>query len=184
MKTTRTSSDASKRMNEALKTIATAEVRVGWFESAKYATKAQTPAAYVAMINEFGAHARPFMRPTQDKQKAAWATLMGQLGKRIVTGQMSAEQAMQAMGELVKADIYKTMSEITEPPLSIITLMIRKMRKENQAVEINATIVGQLAAYVHEVGEGNVDVSGVSTKPLNDTGYLMDSIAYTVDIKK
>lgn len=155
-----------------------ANVRVGWFESSKYNDDNQTPVAYVAAINELGPHARPFMRPTADAKDAEWSALMFNLSKQVVRGVLTVNQALDGVGLMVGADIQKTISTITSPPLSIITLMARKFRSTGG--KVTGKTIGEFAAFLDHAGEAGVDVSGVSTKPLNDTGYMLATVSSSV----
>lgn len=155
-----------------------ANVRVGWFESSKYNDDNQTPVAYVAAINELGPHARPFMRTTADAKDAEWSALMFNLSKQVVRGVLTVNQALDGVGLMVGADIQKTISTITSPPLSIITLMARKYRSIGG--KVTGKTIGEFAAFLDHVGEAGVDVSGISTKPLNDTGYMLATLSSSV----
>jgi hypothetical protein len=170
-------------LDKALKDLDAANVRVGWFASSKYPDKNQTPVAYVAAINEYGPHKRPFMQPTADKYEKEWADLMLVLSKRIITGKMTVEDALVAMGLRVGSDIQKTISTITEPPLSLITLMARKARYEGKPV--TGKTIGEFAAEIKAKGEAAVraEVAGISTKPLNETGYMLATTSFSVNMK-
>lgn len=167
---------------KAMKDLQAATVRVGWFESSKYPDDKQTPVAYVAAINELGPHARPFMRPTADSRDKEWSALMLQLSKRIVTGKMSAEDGLTAIGLQAGGDIQKTIATITEPPLSLITLMARAARRDGRTV--TGGTIGEFAAEIKEKGESKIrsELGGVSEKPLNDTGYMLATISISVNM--
>lgn len=167
--------------DKAMADLNATNVKVGWFSSSRYADDNQTPVAYVAAINELGPNARPFMRPTADREEPNWAALMGQLSKRIATGKMTAEQALDAIGNLVSADIRKTISEIDSPKLSLITLMARKARLDGK--KVTGATIGQFAAQIKEQGEAAIraGLGGISEKPLNDTGYVLATCTYVVE---
>ena len=172
---------ASGPLDKMLIDLKKANVRVGWFESSKYNDENQTPVAYVAAINELGPHARPFMRTTADQRDKEWSALMFNLSKLVVKGQLTVAQAIDGVGLQVGADIQKTISTITSPPLSLITLMVRKYRMEHPGAKVTGKTIGEFAAHAYDVGEENVDVSGVSTKPLNDTGYMLATVSSSVN---
>lgn len=151
--------------------------KAGWLSSNKYPGTGM-PVAYVAAIMEFGAPARriparPFMRPTQTERAQVWIALMESGCKAILRGGATAHQVMDAVGLQAVGDIQHKISSITEPPLSIITLLARKHRKEHGRGSVTGATIGKLAK---EAKKDNVDVSGVSTKPLNETGLLLASV--------
>lgn len=166
-------------LDKALIDLSKSNVRVGWFESSKYNDENQTPVAYVAAINEAGPNARPFMRPTAEARDKEWSALMFQLSKQVVKGQLTVEQALDGVGLMVGADIQKTIATITAPPLSIITLMARKYKKNGGTV--TGATIGRFAKVLMTRGAEGVDVSGVSTKPLNDSGYMLATVSSSVN---
>jgi hypothetical protein len=172
---------SSGPLNKMLIDLEKANVRVGWFESSKYNDANQTPVAYVAAINELGPHARPFMRTTAEARDTEWAALMFNLSKQVVRGALTVEQALDGVGLMVGADIQKTIATITTPPLSIITLMARKYRMEHPGAIVTGKTIGEFAAYLDHVGAEGVDVSGVSTKPLNDSGHMLATVSSSVN---
>jgi len=134
----------------------------------------------VAAIQENGVASqsippRPFFAPTQAAKSGAWSELMGKFAKRILNGQMSAYDALDALGGQAEADVFDTISKITEPPLSIITLLARKRRLLGGSVT-GATI----GEFAKQEASGNYDISGVSDKPLNDTGRMMATLTHAV----
>jgi len=140
-----------------------------------------TPIAYVAAIQEYGAPAanippRPFMRPTVKEQKHAWTQSMQAGVKAVVRGKIEATDVMEQVGALMAADIKQTISEITEPPLSPITVMLRGMRRNDASLIVTGKTVGEAAERV-QAGETNY---GAPTKPLVDEGFLIASITHAV----
>lgn len=173
---------AGQSFKRTLQEMENANVRVGWFESSKYADDNQTPVAYVAAINELGPHARPFMRPTAETKDAEWSAQMLQFCRQIVKGRWTVEQGLEAMGLVVGADIQKTITEVTKPELSLITLLARKARKDGQ--KVTGRTIGEFAARVKKDPDGvRAEVSGISTKPLNDTGYMLATVSFSVNEK-
>lgn len=178
---TRVPGGASGALAKALKDLDKANVRVGWFESSKYPDANQTPVAYVAAINELGPHARPFMQPTADARDTEWSALMFQLSKRIITGRMSVVDALTAVGLQVGGDIQKTIATISDPPLSLVTLVARKYKAEGRT--ITGATIGGIVEYINRVGESEARayVAGISEKPLNDTGYMLATTSFSVN---
>lgn len=173
---------ASGAFNKALKDLAAANVRIGWFESSKYPDANQTPVAYVAAINELGPHKRPFMQTSADKYEAEWSELMFQLSKRIVAGKMSTEDGLTAMGLRVGSDIQHTISNIWSPKLSLITLMARAARRDGKSV--TGKTIGEFASEIKTKGADTVrgELGDVSEKPLNDSGYMLATTSFSVNM--
>lgn len=176
VKMVRTQTPLLQNFKIAMKELDGMTTKVGWLDTNKY--EGGMSVAYVAAIMEFGAPsrripARPMIRPTQTARAAAWTALMESGCKAVLRGGVTAYQVMEAVGLQAVGDIQHTISTITEPPLSIITLLARKHRKEHGRQSVTGATIGKLAA---DAKKDNVDVSGVSTKPLNDTGLMMASV--------
>lgn len=142
-----------------------------------------TPVAYVAAIQEFGAPergipARPFFRPTIAEQRDEWAGLLADGARAVIRGATTAEDVLEGVGLQAAGDIRAKIASIQEPKLSPITLLLRKYRRENPGAKVGAKLVGQIAAE-YAANQG-IDLSGVSTKPLVDSGLLLQSIQNTV----
>ena len=174
--------NASGALNKALKDLQGANVRVGWFESSKYPDKNQTPVAYLAAINELGPHKRPFMQTTADKRDREWADLMGQLSKRVVTGKMTTEQALTAVGLQVGGDIQHQIAQIAAGGgLSLITLIARAYKRDGKAV--TGKTIGEIAALVKsDPAKAQEEAAGITDAPLNDTGYMLATVSFSVDM--
>lgn len=188
--------DAKKRFFEAMKGLKGAELQVGFFSSAKYPDENQTSVAYVAAIHEFGSPKnsippRPFFRPTITAREKAWKNAIARNSRQILAGNITAVQALDVLGLSIAGDIKKTISKIKEPPLSFTTLLLRKWRKEHKSddgslLKVTGKTVGEaarLANFVGPVNDKSMDVSGVSTKPLVDTGLLIASVTHEVTQK-
>lgn len=192
-----------QRVKQAIKDLERTSTRVGWFESAKYPEG--TPVAYVATIQEFGYAAggippRPFFRPTILAQQGAWKLLMGQAVKGMIAGNRTAYQVMELMGLQGAGDVRKTISTITSPPLSLLTLMARKARLEygkTAKKEYNKSLSygpqrpmagfkmsgRKLGELSKQLDKGPPDVSGVSNKPLVDTRVLINTLTHVTEVK-
>lgn len=174
-----------------LEQIKNLQLNVGFFDQAKYPDG--TSVAYVATIQEYGAEInhnggtrysksangkskfvgndfigpvhgvtgahkitippRPFVRPTMQEQKKAWAEQLRVGYGKVLEGKIEAETMLKAVGEGVRGDIRKKISQINTPSLAKSTLHIRKTRK--------------------------VDPND-SSKPLIDTGLMLDSVDFIV----
>jgi hypothetical protein len=175
---------ASGAFKKAMLELAAANVRVGWFESSKYPDANSTPVAYVAAINEHGPHKRPFLQTTADQREREWADLMGQLSRRIVTGKMTTENALTAIGLQVGGDIQHKISEISRGGgLSLITLIARAYRRDGKAV--TGKTIGEIAALIKaDPTKAQDEASGITDAPLNDTGYMRATVSFSVNMNE
>lgn len=175
---TRTKGLSIETLNARIKELDGYETRAGWFESSKY--EDGTPVAYVASIQEFGVPersipARPFMRPTIDKDAGSWAILMGQGAAGILRGTTDNKSVMEALGLKASGDIAKTITQIYDPPLSPITLELRARRARGDI--ITGKTVGEAAAAVAASGYETPDVNN---KPLEDTKKMYNEVTSVV----
>lgn len=152
-------------------------VRVGFLEGSTEQDGTSLP--MVAAIQEFGAPRagippRPFMRAMIARHKVEWGP---QLGKVLVYLKYEATPALRSMGQLIAGETRQSIVDMDSPPLSPVTLMLRKMRAKNPSLRMSATVVREAARRV-KAGEST---SGVSTKPLVDRGILLGGIDYEVE---
>jgi len=142
----------SDALRKAMDEIGKKQGRVGFFEHSKYPDG--TPVAYVASIQELHPeHARPFMRPTVEEQRLAWRESLLIGNKAVITGKIDVTNMLQQFGMLAAGDVRKTISQIMDPPLAPATIAARQRRRKTP---------------------------GVSTKPLVDTGLLIQSVTSDV----
>lgn len=104
---------------------------VGWLDSNEYPSGEKV--GYIASIQEFGSSARgipprPFLRPTIKEQSSNWKSYLNQLARRVLKNDLTIHGLMDAIGGKAAGDVRKTMSHITEPPLSKQTLASRHRR--------------------------------------------------------
>lgn len=164
-------------LKAALPGLAKAESRVGWFAAAKYPDG--TPVAGVMAVQEFGSAARgipprPTMRPTAEAKGAAWVGIAAGAARAALAGTVAPGGAVEAVAMSAAADVRRAIIDLKEPPLSMLTLLARKHRKETGRKIAGGRELGALSKG------GTPDVSGVSTKPLNDTGYALATLTYEV----
>jgi len=151
----RVARQGTANLDNAIRQLAQNKVtKAGWFETAKYEDGTQV--AYIAQILELGYASKnipPFamLRQTIDMHENEWKRFLQQMSLRIVKGQMTLDQAMEALGLLVSGDIRKTISTITSPALKQSTIKARQRR-------------------------GNS-----STKPLVDSGLLLATVTSLVE---
>ena len=77
-----------------------------------------------------------------------------------------------------EGDVSKAIAEVNAPPLSKITLGARKYRAEGK--KVTGATIGEIARLIDE---NKLDVSGVSTKPLNETGLMSATLTHVVEKK-
>lgn len=151
-----------------MKSLEEYSAQAGWFESARYDDG--VPVAQVAIYNEYGTSRIPprsFMRPTAESQKGEWARTTGKVVSQVLRGKMSAEQGMTLVAQKAAGDIRQTITQVFEPELSPVTVLLRQWRKEGK--DITGKTVGDAARAVAEGQRGE----GVTTKPLIDTGHML-----------
>lgn len=152
-------------------------VRVGFLENTTYPDGTSLP--MVAAIQEYGAPRvgippRPYFRTMIKQQGPGWG---GILTKILAAEDLDAEKALGRMGEVIKAQLYQSISSLQSPPLSEVTLMLRMMKKKDSALVVTGRTVAEARRRV-AAGER---ASGVSTKPLIDTGWLIQHIGVEVN---
>jgi len=83
----------------------------------------------VAIWNEFGtqnAPSRPILRGWFDGNKAKAEQWLLQLAERIITGELTREQALKLLGAIVVKDIKRSMSGLGIPPPNALSTIKRK----------------------------------------------------------
>jgi hypothetical protein len=108
------------------------------------------------------------MRPAMIDNEQKWKDTAGFAAKRVLDGGYSGKEAMDLFGAMAEGDIKKAISDVLAPPFSLITLMARKYRKLGK--KVTGKTIGEIAGRIKK---GDVDISGVSTKPLVDTGKMI-----------
>lgn len=135
--------------------------------------------ATVAAIQEFGAPgagipARPFIIPTAKKERSAWSKIIATGIKKVIKGNATVFDVLDAVGMQAAADMRNTIKEISSPELSPVTVLLRKWR--NAGRQIDASVVDQARSAISR----GVD-PGSDNKPLNDKGVLLFSINNAVN---
>ena len=156
-----------------------AQGRVGWFESAKYPNGA--PVAGVAAVQEFGSGPTPprsFFRTTAAEKQPAWRTTSEKLAKAVVDGKLPADKMQEALCLSAEGDVRTKITQIFDPPLSAITLLARMYRKKGGVV--TGKTIGEFAS---KADAGPQRISGVSHKPLVDSGLMLATLTSQVTKK-
>lgn len=151
-------------------------LRVGFLEGATYPDG--TSVAMVAAIQNYGAPRvgippRPFMQNTVARNEKDWPK---QMAAMLRANQMDVKLTMNMMGELIRSQIQEEIIRLVSPPLSPTTVMLRKMKRDQPGLVVTRRTVAEARRRV-EAGES---ISGVSAKPLIDTGVMLRSVDYEV----
>lgn len=166
-----------KHLRELAKRVASpATLRVGFLEGATYPDG--TSVAAVAAIQEFGAPGksippRPYFRKLVAEKADSWGDATANLLKK---NDFDARHTLALVGEGIQGQLVQSIADLNSPPLSPVTLMLRKMRSDNPDLEVTGATVGEAAQRV-KAGKSS---AGVSTKPLVDSGHLLNSTGYEV----
>jgi RNA-binding protein YhbY len=151
-------------------------LRVGFFANATYPDG--TKVAMIAAIQEFGAPKarippRPFFRTMVAAKSPEWP--------RAVKAQLKAnnydvEQTLRVVGQGIRDQLQQSIRDTLTPALSPVTLMLRKMKKQKPGLVVTRATVGEAARRV----AAGQSTTGVSTKPLVETGVLINSVDFEV----
>lgn len=160
----------------AAKVATLPHVRVGFLEKATYPNTKSV--AMVAAIQNFGAPRvgippRPFFSNMIAANRADWGPAIGRILK---LNNYDTEKSLRLLGEAMVGQLRQAIKDLHTPPLGPVTLMLRRMRKDNPQLVVNWTVVQQARARV----KAGKPYSGVSIKPLIYSGMLFNSADYEV----
>jgi hypothetical protein len=153
-----------------------ATLSVGFLEGATEPDGTSIP--MIAAIQEFGAPKakippRPFFRNMVAAKSPEWPKAVGDLLKET---DYDAVKTLGQAGEGIKGQLQQSIIDTNEPALSPITVMLRGMKSNDQSLVVTGKTVGEAAERV-AAGKTNY---GASTKPLIDSGNLLNAVDYTV----
>lgn len=172
-------SDDAKRFEESLKNLSNKIGKIGWLKGESYDNEDHTQVAKVAAKNEVGdpSHnvpARPFMRPTIDKQKNVWISISSNEFKKIIKGKSNVGNLMELIGQNAKSEIQKTITQIWSPSLKPSTIRARINRYSNDKSLSSSTLKSRQRKLKKFVPSGLY-------KPLIDTGLMLSTIINIVE---
>ena len=152
------------------------ETKIGFPSNIQY--EDGTSVAYVATIQNYGAPAakippRPFMEPSAAKHGDKWVKVLTQGISKVATGQSMPFDALDLTGRVAAEDVKQTIEEVTSPPLSPITLLLRDWRREGRT--ITGKTVGEAAAAI----KAGV-IPKAKNEPLTDTGFMIAAVQHNV----
>lgn len=157
MKVTRKPGPAAQHLRQMIKDVESKRLAVGFFDTSKYPNG--TPVAYVASIQEFGSPPippRPFMRPAIAANKQEWTDILRKGMKAVIDGRATVEQVYGQVGMRAAGQVSQEISNVFTPPLAAATIAARQAKRKTP---------------------------GVSTKPLVDTGLMIQSVSSKVEDK-
>ena len=149
-----------------------ASVEVGFLEGSTEADGTSVPT--IASFAEFGTGTeppRPFFRSMIGAHSGEWG---GDVAKLLAEHDNNAFKALSLMGQRIGGQLRQSIIDLTAPPLSPITLMLREMQHKNPNLVVTAATVGEAAALV----KAGKSYAGASTKPLVWSGTMLASIEY------
>jgi hypothetical protein len=132
----------------------------------------------VAAIQEYGAPSRkipprPFFRNMIADKSPEWPSA---IGANLVATNYDTGRTLDLAGAAIAGQLRESIIKMNSPPLSPVTLMLRMMKKNDPDLVVTGRTVGEAARRV-AAGE---TASGVSTKVLVDTGFMLDRIDFEV----
>lgn len=167
---------------EISKKIGNKKLAVGFLPNATYPAQPGQPGpiyvATIAAIQNYGSPsrgipARPFFTNMLQKKSPQWGD---DLAKVLEATGGDMERALILMGEHISDQLRQEIRDTNAPPLSKLTLFIRKWKMQNPGKAVTGSLVGELAAALRY----NPDLSGVSDKPLQDSGEMLKAVDYEV----
>lgn len=149
------------RIELAMKELQGVQGKVGWYKKIKHPDSNLT-VAHIAAIQELGyakkqIPPRPFIMPTVHENQYSWKEIAYHGSKEIIKGNATAASVMGLIGEKASGQIKQKIASIYTPPLRPSTIKRRQLRYKDTKT------VGNLY------------------KPLVDTGYMVNSLSYTVE---
>lgn len=171
------------RMGAALDAIAkklknASKVEVGFHADATYPDG--TSVAMVAAIQNFGAPSvgippRPFFSNVVKAGRKTWGP---KLAKVLKAADYDADIALGRMGARIQGEIQKSITDMNDPPLSPVTLLLRE-RFGNHPEEIRGRDVAKAR---EDISSGAVpEVTPTQSKPLVWTGVMQNAVDYKVE---
>jgi hypothetical protein len=108
-----------------------------------------------------------------EQKSPEWPEAVGNL---LVANGYDGAKTLGQTGAAIKGQLQQSIIDTFAPPLSHVTLMLRKMRAEDPDLVVSGKTVGEAATRV-AAGEST---EGVSTKPLIDSGQMLNSVDFEV----
>lgn len=187
---------SSTPVGQIMKRLKNFSIKAGWFENAKYSDN--KPVAGIAAAQDGGAtinhpggtpykfgkngevvfvkkdtpnpvgitkpHTivippRPFMKPSVEDNKEDFVGQIEIISRQFLQGEISEQKAADKIGEAAAGNIKKAIAKVTAPPLKASTVR----RKRNRYADKSVT--------------------GALTKPLMDSGHLLESVDSKAELR-
>lgn len=168
-------------LKKRIKKLEKVNIQVGFFNDHKYPDG--TPVAYVATIQEFGylggginIPPRPFMRPAEKNHRKEWQKHLLKQAKLSLKVKASMQSIFAPVGQHMVQDIEDAIINGGHKPLSNVTLLLRKWKKEGRV--ISKSVVEEARRYLEMFPMATLSKN---TTPLNDTGLLIASVSYRIN---
>lgn len=166
-----------RQRTDALRNLQGKKISCGFFEESQYENNIKV--AQVAFNNEFGTATippRPFFRPCISKNKKKWLASLRRGVSAVENNRINAENMLNQIGLMMQTDLMESIVNVNEPPLSPITLMLRKWKNAGILENVTRRDVWEALRAVKR-GE---DYSSAPSKPLQDTGKMLMSVQYKI----
>ena len=167
------------KIEEYLKDIArkvgnAKQVDVGFYAKSNYPDGTSLP--MVAAILEYGAPRagippRPYFRNMIAAKGPKWPAATAALLK---SNGYDASKTLEQVGAAIKGQLQQSIKDTNSPALSPVTLMVRQIIGPNGKASFHDVLEARA-----RVAKGET-ASGVSTKPLVWTGWMLNHIDYVV----
>lgn len=164
-------------LRKAAKGLTGTQSKVGWFASAKY--EGGQPVAGIAAVQEFGSPARGIpprlgIRTVVIEQRENWKRVVAKISRAVANGKLAPGSVMEAIAMKGAGDIAAHITKVTEPPLSMITVELRRRRRAGDT--ISGKTVGEAAKAAKSAFFEAPSAS--EAKPLVETGHLLATLSY------
>lgn len=151
-------------------------VRIGFLEGSTEPDGTSIP--MIAAIQEFGAPKahippRPFFRNMIHEKSPEWPD---EIAHNLKATDYNIPVTLDRMGQGIAGQLQESIINTFEPPLSPVTVMLRGMKSHDQSLVVTRKTVEEARARV-KAGLTNY---GASTKPLIDSGNLLNAVGYEV----
>lgn len=170
------------KLGAALRKIASnvskaSSVSVGFLEGSTEPDGTSIP--MIAAIQEFGAPGvgippRPFFRTMIAKHSSEWPDA---IKENLKTNNYDGLRTLNQIGSVIAGELQQSIVDTNDPALSPVTVMLRGMRKQKRYRDLP---FGELITEARARVEAGKTSYGASTKPLVDSGSMLNSVDYDV----
>lgn len=169
-------------MDAALKSLSGVDGKVGYLDPLKYPDG--TSIAYIAAIQELGyaprsLPPRPTIGPAMEANADKYREQFKKGAAAILRGEQTAESVMEIVMLGAAGDVQEKIRELVAPPLSPVTLLARASRSRGDGVTGKS-----IGGFHKELRKGPANLSGVSTKPLVDSGQMIQAVSGVAERSK